>query len=292
MSTPKAEVNIDKDLIQKLLQSQHPDLAHLSLQLVDSGWDNDIYRLGKKYSIRLPRRKVATSLLKNEQTWLPLLAKRLPLPTPATLRIGKPEFSYPWSWSILPWLEGEAANLDYPAAHQAKPFAEFLLALHQPAPKDAPINNLRGVPLHIRKEQVEERLTRLKNKTNLITPTLEKIWETALATPFNNQNYWLHGDLHARNVLTKNKTITGIIDWGDMTFGDVSTDLASIWGLFEDASARQKIIDIYQPDDELLARAKGWAVFFGAVLLDTGLVDHPEHAAMGKVTLERLMEDS
>ena len=39
------------------------------------------------------------------------------------------------------------------------------------------------------------------------------------------------------------------------------------------------------------ARARGWAVFFGVILLETGLHDHPRHAKMGADTLRRIGED-
>ena len=38
------------------------------------------------------------------------------------------------------------------------------------------------------------------------------------------------------------------------------------------------------------ARARGWAFAFGVMLLDSGLADHPRHAAMGQRTLQRLAE--
>lgn len=38
-------------------------------------------------------------------------------------------------------------------------------------------------------------------------------------------------------------------------------------------------------------RAKGWAVFFGAVLPDTGLADDPRHAKVGAATLARINAD-
>jgi aminoglycoside phosphotransferase (APT) family kinase protein len=106
----------------------------------------------------------------------------------------------------------------------------------------------------------------------------------------------VHGDLHARNVLVQNGRITGVIDWGDLTSGDVATDLASIWMLFADAAARQNVITHYSRsqtmDEATLKRARGWAVLFGVMLLDTGLIDHPQHAAMGASTLQRLTEDA
>lgn len=85
-------------------------------------------------------------------------------------------------------------------------------------------------------------------------------------------------------------TIAGIIDWGDMAAGDVATDLASVWMLFGDARAHGDCLARYRPTDALLARAKGWAVLFGAVLLETALVDHPARAAMGEATRRRVNE--
>lgn len=290
LSTPPAEVNITKKLVHQLLESQHPDLANLPLQLVESGWDNDIYRLGKDYAVRLPHRQIAVQLLKNEQTWLPILANRLPIPTPVTLRIGQPEFDYPWTWSILPWIAGKAADLAAPHADQAIPLAKFLKALHQPAPPNAPINLSRCVPIQDRAKGVEERLNRLKKKTNLITPTIENIWAAALKADRATEKRWIHADLHARNVVVQDGKISGIIDWGDLTSGDIATDLACIWMLLGDAQARTTALEYYQPSAATLARAKGWTIFFGAVLLDTGLVDNPRHAAMGKLTLERLVQ--
>ena len=88
--SPPAEVEIDGDLVRNLLRDQHPDLAHLPLQLIDVGWDNAMFRLGKQFLVRLPRRQLAASLIENEQRWLPVIAARLPIPVPAPVRVGQP----------------------------------------------------------------------------------------------------------------------------------------------------------------------------------------------------------
>jgi aminoglycoside phosphotransferase (APT) family kinase protein len=99
--------------------------------------------------------------------------------------------------------------------------------------------------------------------------------------------------LHARNALVENGAITGIIDWGDITSGDVATDLAAIWILFSEQTVRQKALSEYADISEAtLQRAKAWAVLFGVVLLDTGLIDHPRHARMGEQILRRVSADS
>lgn len=286
--TPPPEINITIELVQHLLDTQHPDLSHLPITHLDSGWDNTLFRLGKEYTLRIPRRKVSVQLLQIEQKWLPVLSKRLPIEVPTPIRLGKSDERYPWDWSITPYFEGKAAALQYPDDSEAIVLAHFLKALHQPAPEDAPVNLLRGVPLSVRAEKVEERLQRLKGKTDCITPKIEGIWQAALAAKPHFENRWVHGDLHPRNIVVHKGKIRAVIDWRDMTSGDVANDLACIWMLFKNPIARQKAIEVYQPSPDLLARAKGWAVFFGAVLLDSGLVDCPIHAEIGQRIFENL----
>ncbi|BDA67315.1 aminoglycoside phosphotransferase [Calothrix sp. PCC 7716] len=292
LGTPISEVEIDVSLVTNLLQEQHPDLAYLPIRLVDAGWDNAMFRLSEKLSIRLPRRQVAATLIENEQTWLPQLADHLPIPVPKPYRIGQPTENYPWRWSILPWLVGVAADQQEPHSEQAKYFASFLRMLHTPAPSNAPQNPFRGVPLQQRAPMLLERMQRLETKTNLITPEIKNTWNQALNAPIDVSATWLHGDLHPRNILVENGAITGIIDWGDITKGDIATDLAAIWMLFSRASARKQVIKEYGNISEAtLQRAKGWAILFGVLLLDTGLIDNPRNAVMGERIFRRLLED-
>lgn len=291
--TPQAEHPIDEALVRALLREQHPDLAGEPLRLVDAGWDNVLYRLGEHLVVRLPRRRVAVDLIRHEQRWLPELAEGLPIPMPTPLRIGKPGQGYPWPWSLVPWIPGRAADLEPPDPREAPRLADFLRTLHRPASTEAPANPLRGVPLVRRAEKVEERLERLAGiddpqVSGVVGPEVVAAWRRALAAPVAGESLWLHGDLHARNVLVEQGTISGIIDWGDVTSGDPATDLASLWMLFADPEVRAQALEHYGADEALVARAKGWAIVFGVMLLDTGLVDHPRHAAMGRATLERL----
>ncbi|MBD2111557.1 MULTISPECIES: aminoglycoside phosphotransferase family protein [Cyanophyceae] len=289
--TPDAEVFIDDVLVRRLLHDQHPDLAHLDIVLVDSGWDNAMFRLGDCLAVRLPRRQIAAALVEHEQTWLPRLAAQLSIAVPTPYRLGVPALGYPWRWSVLPWLSGRPADLEPPHPRQASRFGKFLRALHTPAPTNAPKNPFRGVPLKERAAAIAERLARLETKTDLITPTLKVLWQSALNAPIDTPPSWLHGDLHPRNILVENGVLTGIIDWGDITSGDRATDLAAVWMLFEDGMARRRAIAAYGPVSKAtLRRALGWAIFFGVVLLDTGLVEHPRHAAIGEKTLRRIAE--
>jgi aminoglycoside phosphotransferase (APT) family kinase protein len=288
---PPAECDIDSNLVHRLLLDQHPDLASLPLTLVDAGWDNVMYRLGEGLAVRLPRRQLAAKLIEHEQTWLPQLAAQLPLTVPTPRRVGQPALGYPWRWSVVPWLSGVAADLEAPTVNEPN-FAAFLRALHQPAPADAPVNLYRGVPLTQRATMVAERMDRLASQTDLINTKLEKIWLEALAAPIDLMSTWLHGDLHPGNILVTEGQVSGVIDWGDLTAGDAATDLASIWMLFAEARQRQEVLASYgNLSAASLRRAKGWAIFFGVVLLEAGLVDNPKHARVGENTLRRVLVD-
>ena len=238
----------------------------------------------------MPRRHAATQLIRNERKWLPQIATFLPLPVPTLVRVGLPSCGYPNHWNIISWLDGQPADLAPPADSQAVVFAHFLNALHLITPhSNAPENLVRGVPLAYRKEVVEARMERIEKHTNCVTPKIKSIWNDALEAPTATRSCWLHGDLHSQNVLVHQGIISGIIDWGDITAGDPATDLASVWMLFDSESARQQCLETYGLMDEALClRAKGWAVLFGAMLLDSGLVNNPRHAAIGEAVLRRV----
>ncbi len=289
--TPASDHQIDTALVRALLTEQHPDLANLEIAPAATGWDNAMFRLGETLSVRLPRRAVAATLLENEQRWLPRLASRLPLPVPAPVRLGAPGCGYPWRWSVLPWLDGEPADLAPLRPDQGPVLGGFLRTLHIPAPPGAPFNPNRSISLRARSVLTEPQLARVAARTDLIDDRIARIWREGLAAPIDVAPSWMHGDLHARNVLSNRGEISAVIDWGDMARGDPATDLSSIWMLLPDTGSRQQAMAAYGPASEATwRRARGWAVAYGAVLMDAGGVDDPRLEAMGRLALERLIE--
>ena len=289
---PAAEIAINEDLALRLLAEQYPDLSHLPLEYLDSGWDNVIYRLGDRFCLRLPRRQLAATLIENEQTWLPRLQDFLTLPIPLPWRIGQPTAYYPWRWSILPWLEGLSAESALPGNDQAKIFGSFLKSLHQLAPLEAPSNPFRGGSLTIRAQDIEARLQRIEPEITQIYTQVREIWQYVLDIPLDVSSRWLHGDLHPGNVLVLQGKITGIIDWGDLTSGDIATDLAGIWMLFPDSTTRKEAIAEYGDiSPATWSRAIGWAIYFGVTLLDVGLAGNQKQAVVGARTLACVTDD-
>lgn len=307
LATPPADIDITPQMAAALLREQHPDLAGLEIAFLSSGWDNVMFRLGSDLCLRLPRRHVSAPLLLHEQEWLPQLVNGLPLPIPSPVRTGHPSADYPWTWSVIPWHSGQSADNCVVGESHARSLGNFLRALHQPAPEGLPANPFRGIPLHTRDAGVMDRIERLRDRTDLITPRILEIWQIAMKASINGewQSCWLHGDLHPQNILVDGDQVTAVIDWGDMTAGDPATDLAAAWMLFDDERHRQVFLDLASRETganepkgtekedpvgrrRLIERAAGWALLFGVSLLDTGLVNNPGHAAIGRKTLKIL----
>jgi aminoglycoside phosphotransferase (APT) family kinase protein len=287
--TPAAQTQLSVDLAQRLIAKQFPDLAHHHVRFVAEGWDNAMYRVGDDLCARLPRRKVAEDLIKIEQRWLGELAPRLPVPIPAVVRLGTPDLGYPWVWSLVPWMPGEPVGVGRLDEGEGVALGQFLKALHQSAPKNAPLSDCRGGPLSTRADMVAFRAGRLAGDFGWIARDIMPIWDKALAAPDDASPVWLHGDLHPRNVLMAGGKLSAVIDWGDMCAGDPATDLAALWLLLPSPKSRALAVDIYQPTPATLLRAKGWAITWGLLLLDTGRVDNAEHARIGEVILKQVL---
>ena len=272
---------IDAGLARALLESQYPHLPAHRIERVGEGWDNVTYRVGSWLALRLPRHEAAADQILNEQRWLPLIAPWLSLDVPRLVAAGRPSDAYRWPWSVVEWVPGALLGAHSLRNQDAARLAENLQSLHRPAPSEAPLNPFRGVPLASRREVVEDRLARFG------LDELSGSWRRAVQTPWDGPAVWLHGDLHPRNVVVRDGVLSGLIDWGDITAGDPSTDLACAWTLL-DSPSREVFRAAYAPSEEEWTRAFGWAVNLGTALLDSG---EPEHEALGRMVVCRLLED-
>ena len=292
---PSAEVRIDASLVRVLLQEQHDDLSHLALKDLGEGWDNHLFRLGDDLVVRLPRRAVSAPLIEHEQRWLPQLAPGLPMPVPVPVRIGRPGCGFPWSWSVVPWLPGETALLTPPqdAAPAAVALGDFVRALHQPAPNDAPRNPCRGVPLADRSKMLREHLRQVGGVVD--STAVLRLWDRFLSTPaWPEPPVWIHGDLHPGNLLVRDGRLSAVIDFGDVTAGDPATDLSVAWMLLPvsarlivRASAREENRSL---DDDTWMRARGWALALGLAYLANSQDDEPMRA-LGRTTIDAALNE-
>lgn len=276
MRLPDAEIEASEGLVRALVRQQAPHLAHLPVRREASGWDMVIHRLGDHLAVRLPRRRIAAELLAHEQRWLPVLAPRLGVPVPVPLLAGSPTPDFPWPWSVTPWFDGAPAALLLPdrgLGHAvATALADFLIALHQPAPADAPRNPYRGGPFADRRDVVAERLT----------PELRDRWDTWSRTdPWDGRPLWIHGDLHPLNVVVSGGHLVAVIDFSDLTAGDPAYDLAIAWLGFaepERAAFIERIDDARHHDAATWTRARAFALSVADMFRVVGEPGSPEEA--------------
>ena len=288
---PSAEVDVGPAVVRALLAEQCPDLVELDLVELAYGWDNAIFRLGDELTVRLPRRALAAELVEHEQRWLPELSKRLPLPIPSPVRMGRPGAGYPWRWSVCPWLPGVIASREAPAnpLEAAETLGAFLAALHQEAPRDAPANPYRGVPLAQRDEVVRQRAEQLSDLID--TPSVLSSWTDLSSVPaWDGPPLWLHGDLHPANVLVDHGRVSGVIDFGDITAGDPATDLAVAWMLFPAEARPMFRAAAGNIDDNTWVRARGWALSLALAYLANS-ADNPMFARLGEHVLHEVLAD-
>ncbi len=280
---PAADVDVDVELVRRLLADQHSDLADLAIVELANGWDNVIFRLGDDLTVRLPRREVAARLIDHEQAVLPGLARTLPIPIPTPARVGRPALGYPWSWSVNPWIAGTivATTPLADTTAEAQRLGNFMAALHATAPTDAPPNPYRGQFIGNNTEVNTERATQIDWGDDMLAR-----WnELVDVEPWPHSPTWIHGDLHGANMLVDDGVISGVIDWGDVCAGDPATDLSIAWSLF-DAADRNVFRDAagageHQVDDATWQRAEAWALHF-AVIYTMHSADNPTMGAIGE----------
>jgi aminoglycoside phosphotransferase (APT) family kinase protein len=252
---------IDVALASELLREQHSDLAELAIEPLASGWDNVMFRLGDRYTLRLPKRIDAVPLLEFEARWLGVLAPLLPLPISAPVRVGQPGSGYPWPWLVGHWFPGSiiaSSPLADPVA-SARRLGAFTSALHQPAPDDAPENPWRGTPLWDRDDRTLDAIAALEDAD--VRDSARQVWADAVSAPeWDGPPLWLHGDLHPANILVDDGEISAIIDWGDITSGDPASDLFGAWMMFHGDARSAFRESCGHCDDATWRRARGWAL--------------------------------
>ncbi|GLW58816.1 aminoglycoside phosphotransferase family protein [Kitasatospora phosalacinea] len=311
---PDGRLDVDADTVRALLREQHPDLAGLALRRVDGGWGNRMWRLGEEHAVRLPRDRHTPACLANETRWLPELAPRLPLPVPVPRRDGLPGAGYPYPWAVFSWVPGEPADhAPIAPAHgprSATALADFLLALHRPAPADAPATTPRCGPLAPLNADVERRLAEFAQHLHPLAPgvraeELRAVWADAVAAPaWTGPPVWLHSDLHPANVVVVDGALGGIVDFDSLGTGDPACDLSAAWLLLPPGADRH-CLDRWraaQPAGQrdataaTVRRARGWAVLRGLVLLGIGHAGlhglpggKPTWGPAGRATLEAVL---
>ena len=285
------EIDINAALVKQLLASQFPGWADLRLRVLSgAGTDNAMYKLGDDKVVRLPRTARSATNIDKERLWLPKLAPCLPISIPTILGKGSPAATYPLPWLIYRWLEGQTPNtesmLDRHLA--AIDLGNFVVEMKKISSVNGP-KSKRGQPLSTRDEETRFAITSLTDTYDV--SVLIDMWESALTSPlWSEAPVWIHGDLHAGNVLTQNHRVTAVVDFGSAGVGDPACDMMVAWTLLT-PETRQIFRSIVQPDHATWARGRGWALTFGIVAYPYYRISNPTLARIAKRTIEQTIAD-
>ena len=256
------QIDVDEDLVVRLLRSQFPQWSELPLRRFDStGTVNAIYRLGDELYVRLPFTAAWAASLKNEGKWLPVLAPHLPVDTPKIVGKGVPAEGYPFHWAVVTWLDGETWSADAidDELQAATDLAEFLLALRRIDTSGAPkVSGLASLTLRDIDPWVRE--TTEKARDLIDGDALLEAWDAALELPdFDGPALWVHSDVGPDNLLLTSGRLSAVIDWGSVHVGDPARDVAGIWGMFS-RDARAVFRETLGIDDATWVRGRAWAM--------------------------------
>ncbi|MDT0347524.1 aminoglycoside phosphotransferase family protein [Streptomyces litchfieldiae] len=256
------EVETSTGLVRGLLSQQFPQWADLPIKLVPSyGTDHDIYRLGERLCIRMPRIGWASGQAEREVTWLPRLAPHLPLLLPVHVTMGQPAGAYPFTWSIWEWLPGDNANGTISDLEQAVvDLVGFITAMRRIDTTDAPprARGARGGKLTENDEQVRRAVAELGDRVD--GAAVIRAWEESLTAPPWDRDVWVHGDLLPGNLLVDRGRLSAVIDWGGLNVGDPACDLQPAWNIFAGRS-REAFLSELGVDTGAYLRGRGWTLY-------------------------------
>jgi aminoglycoside phosphotransferase (APT) family kinase protein len=286
---------IDEQLAHRLVSDQFPEWADLPLGPLETGGnDNRTFRLGQELAVRLPSHSEYAAQVDKEHRWLPRLAPRLPLEIPKPVAKGVPTAGYGFPWSVYSWIDGEAAceATIGDLSEFAVTLAEFLVALHRIDPAGGPApgahNFHRGGPLGTYGDETLQAIDVLA--AEIPEPAVREAWDDALATGWEHDPVWLHGDLTADNLLVREGRLRAVIDFGLCAVGDPACDLAIAWTLFEGES-RDAFRALVGWDSATWSRGRGWALWKALITLAERDGHTPEEAARSRRTIERIAAD-
>jgi aminoglycoside phosphotransferase (APT) family kinase protein len=281
------EVDIDADVVRRLVIAQHPQWADLEIEPVTStGTVNAIWRLGADMYVRLPRIESWAGHLDNEVQWLPMLATHLSLDVPRPIAVGQPQFGYPFQWAIFAWLEGEVFVPGAVDEHRAAAdLAQFIAELRGVATRGAPPSR-RDRPLHALDAQVHAAINAAGEFID--AEAVASAWDEVLqASPWSGAPVWVHGDLLPPNALVLDGRISAIIDFGGVGVGDPAVDVIAAWSML-DESGRAVFRTALGIDDATWARARGLALHQALMIIAYYVKSNAAFVAMAQRTVNQI----
>ena len=151
----------------------------------------------------------------------------------------------------------------------AKGLASVLRALSQAevptgAVVDPHLQAYRGEPLATMDQATRENIERCRSLEDFEfdLDAAQQVWADAMKLPGAadpTKPRWYHGDLAAENLLVRDGALAAVLDFGGLSVGDPTVDLAVAWEVL-DPPARDLFRRRVGVDDATWLRGRAWAL--------------------------------
>lgn len=291
------QVDITNATAALLIRRAVPDVAQLPIRrILSSTTTSHIFRIGETLCARFPMQGEDPDALEvqlgAEQRAMAEHSAASPFPCPAPVAVHPASPEHPLPWALQTWVAGEVATPR--GLETSAPFAADLAAL---------LIALRAAPTHGRRFSGSGRGGDLRQHDAWISTCLERsedllpvgrlrsLWSRWRELPRDQADLMSHGDLIPANLLTDGLRLSGVLDTGGFQAADPALDLVGAWHLL-DAPRREIVRERLDCTDLEWERGAAWA-FAQAI----GLVwyyerTNPAAAALGRSTIDRLLEDA
>lgn len=251
----------------RLIEQEMAGLTVRTTALLGEGWMSRAYLVNEGLVFKCPKRAGDWNELDREVAFLRWAADKLPLPVPEYLHLAPRSPAAPNGYAVYRCIGGVALNIEALTSHgrdaAADRIAAFLRQLHLLRP-DTPLAELlpRSDALAEARECFERAMAALlPNLGHEETHALRRQLNVLMNTVRNTEEVIVHADFSREHILSEDGLVAGVIDFGDVGWGDADYDFLYLLLDFGE-SFMANVARRYEHAnlDELLAKSRLYAL--------------------------------
>ncbi|WP_066498118.1 aminoglycoside phosphotransferase family protein [Abyssisolibacter fermentans] len=256
----------------EIIKEENPHLIIDKFCFNKEGQNNDVVIINDDFIFKFPKYPQGIEKLKKEVRILNILKSYISLNIPNPIYNNLDSYEVGCVYSGYKMIRGISFKKDIFYNTQRKDFIAKQLALFLKELHSIPLEKICEYELDVI-DGYNEWVSLFKKIKKKLFPFMKKESQDSISENFNDffeKNYnfnktLIHGDFGPSNIIfdSNSQTISGIIDFNDVSIGDPAIDIASLIGPFgygEDFVKSFK--PIYPNVEELLYRARFYASTF------------------------------
>ena len=271
-----------------------------STHCIGEGWNSRAFLVNDELVFRLPKSAAHSPELEREMQFLAWAADLLPLDVPRYEHAMAHSPACPNGYAVYRYLPGQTMDIHAMSSRSrteaAEGLATFLRTLHALQPSD----QLRALlPRDDPHRIAEECLTQVERKiARALAPAearaIRRLSDAYLNTRdnFTFEPVVLHADFSRDHLLSRESLVVGVIDFGDVNWGDADYDFHYLFMEFGDAFATEVARRYGHPDPlDLVDKLRYFSVWDQAeTILDGGARSLPGQVERAWHRLRELLE--